>query len=105
MAGARRAKLLRSKKDFQAPVIRTCPACGLDSPADRPRCYNCNASLEREPLKPDPVGGGAGDTPTARKKDLWTENYSPDKEKLQRGATAAQADQFRPAGRAGRGSS
>jgi pSer/pThr/pTyr-binding forkhead associated (FHA) protein len=109
-------------------IIRTCPACGRDSPADRPRCYNCNASLEREPFKDAPrISEAPTEKRTRPAVDLWTEDYTPpaqqaermnvqpgssddaagsfNRSRMVRGPMAADADQFQPPRRPGRGSS
>ncbi len=103
--------------------IRTCPACGRDSPSDRLRCYNCNASLEREPVREGPR---ASESPTEKRTrpavDLWKDEFKPQTDKIavdhQAGedapgsfnrartkSMAADVDQFQPQRRAGRGSS
>jgi len=70
--------VLKSLAEGTLVNIRTCSACGRDSPADRSRCYNCNASLEREPVKDGPRFSEA---PTEKRTrptvDLWKEDYTP----------------------------
>ncbi|MBI3722339.1 FHA domain-containing protein [bacterium] len=55
-----------------------CPACGMAQSGDRARCYNCNASLEREQLvAPKPVESSG---PRQRKTQLfYTEGLDPAK--------------------------